>query len=54
VTRLLTVVECIAGVDKDGKPVDYYVMQEYYTVCNNKTLDEFVYDLILIKLHEVS
>ena len=46
----------VSGVDKDGKPVDYYVdAQEYYhNLFNNKTFDEFVYDLTFIKVREVS
>lgn len=44
------------GVDATGKPVDYYVdAQEYYhNLYNNKTFDEFVYDLTFVKLREVS
>ena len=46
----------VSGVDKDGKPVSMYVdAQEYYhNLYNNKTFDEFVYDLTFIKLREVS
>ena len=44
------------GVDKDNKPVDKYVdAQEYYhNLYNNRTFDEFVYDLSFVKLREVS
>ena len=46
----------VSGVDKDNKPVDYYVdAQEYYhNLFNNKTFDEFVYDLTFVKVREVS
>lgn len=46
----------VFGVDADGKPVDYYVEgQDYYhNLYNNKTFDEFVYDLTFVKLREVS
>ena len=46
----------VSGVDKDAKAVDYYVeAQEYYhNLYNNKTFDEFVYDLTFVKLREVS
>ena len=39
----------VFGVDKDAKPVDYYVdAQEYYhNLYGNKTFDEFVYDLYI-------
>lgn len=46
----------VSGVDKDGKPVDYYVdAQEYFHgLYYNKTFDEFVYDLTFVKLRELS
>lgn len=46
----------IFGVDADGKPVDHYVeAQEYYhNLYNNRTFDEFVYDLTYVKLREIS
>jgi hypothetical protein len=46
----------VKGVDDTGKPVEYYVeAQDYYhNLYNNKTFDEFVYDLTFVKLREVS
>ncbi|MGN6163661.1 MAG: hypothetical protein ACTHOF_03895, partial [Flavisolibacter sp.] len=46
----------VSGVDKDGKPVDYYVEAKDYfqNMYNNKTFDEFVYDLTFVKLRELS
>jgi hypothetical protein len=46
----------VFGVDKDGKAVDHYVeAQDYYhNLYNNKTFDEFVYDLSFVKLRELS
>jgi hypothetical protein len=46
----------VSGVDKDAKPVDYYVeAQDYFhNLYLRKTYDEFVYDLTFVKLREVS
>lgn len=46
----------VFGVDADGKDVNYYVdAQEYYHgLYNNKTMDEFIYDLTFVKLRELS
>ncbi|RPD50550.1 SusC/RagA family TonB-linked outer membrane protein [Paracnuella aquatica] len=46
----------VKGVDADGKPVEYYVeAQDYFhNLYNNKTFDEFVYDLTFVKLRELS
>lgn len=46
----------VYGVDGTGKPVDYYVdAQEYYhNNYNNRTFDEYIYDLTFVKIREVS
>jgi len=46
----------VYGVDATGKPVDFYVdAQEYYhNNFNNRTFDEYVYDLTFVKVREVS
>ncbi|HEV7333196.1 MAG TPA: SusC/RagA family TonB-linked outer membrane protein [Flavisolibacter sp.] len=46
----------VFGVDGTGKDVDYYVeAQDYFhNLYNNKTFDEFIYDLTFVKLREVS
>ncbi|RFZ92625.1 SusC/RagA family TonB-linked outer membrane protein [Mucilaginibacter conchicola] len=43
------------GVDKDGKPVSFYVeAQDYFHNLNNvKTYDPYIYDLTFIKLREL-
>ncbi|OLY93589.1 hypothetical protein BUE76_18200 [Cnuella takakiae] len=46
----------VAGVDADGKPVEYYVeAQDYFHGLYNKlAFDDYVYDLTFIKLRELS
>jgi hypothetical protein len=46
----------VFGVDKDGKPVDYYVeAQDYFhNVYNNRAFDEYIYDLTFVKLRELA
>lgn len=46
----------VAGVDENGKDVDYYVeAQDYFhNLYNNKIMDPFVYDLSFVKLRELS
>lgn len=46
----------VSGVDADGKAADYYVDAQTYfhNLYNNKTMDDFVYDLTYVKLREVS
>ncbi|OOQ60521.1 hypothetical protein BC343_24835 [Mucilaginibacter pedocola] len=44
------------GVDANGNPVSFYVdAKAYYQgIFNNKTIDEFIYDLTFVKLRELS
>lgn len=46
----------VDGVDADNNPVTYYVeAQDYYHSMNdNKTYDDFIYDLTFVKLRAVS
>jgi hypothetical protein len=46
----------VFGVDADGKPADVYVEgQDYFhNLYNNKTFDDYIYDLTFVKLREVS
>ena len=46
----------VDGVDKDNNPVTHYVgAQDYYHWLNdNKTYDDFVYDLTFVKLRAIS
>ncbi|WFB63066.1 SusC/RagA family TonB-linked outer membrane protein [Sphingobacterium sp. WM] len=46
----------VDGVDKDNNPVTHYVgAQDYYHWLNdNKTYDDFIYDLTFVKLRAVS
>ena len=46
----------VYGVDATGKPVDFYVnAQDYYHKnYDNRTFDEYIYDLTFVKLRELS
>ena len=46
----------VYGVDATGKPVDFYVdAQEYFhNNYNNRTFDEYIYDLTFVKIRELS
>jgi len=46
----------VVGENAAGQPVSYYVAAKthYQNLYNNKTFDEFVYDLTYVKLREIS
>ena len=46
----------VYGVDATGKPVDFYVeAQDYFhNNYNNRTFDEYIYDLTFVKIRELS
>lgn len=46
----------VDGVDENNNPVTFYIgAQDYYqSLYNNKTFDEFIYDLTFVKLRAIS